>query len=70
LIGHSTIHLITLVTIGETLMELIIITQDGTVGECMDMVGITMDMDTIIGTMALGTIMDTMQFGIVVEKIL
>jgi hypothetical protein len=57
-----------LVTIGETHMDLIIIILVGTVGECMDMVGITMD--TIVGTTALGTIMDTMQFGIVVEKIL
>tara|TARA_Y100000768_G_scaffold335986_1_gene277416 strand:- start:38 stop:244 length:207 start_codon:yes stop_codon:yes gene_type:complete len=53
-IGHSIIHLIILVTIGETHLDFIIIIQDGTVGECMDIVGITTD--TIVGTTALGTI--------------
>jgi hypothetical protein len=55
LIGHSTIHLITLVIIGETLLDLIITTLVGTITECMDM-----DIDTIAGTMGLGITMGTM----------
>jgi hypothetical protein len=55
LIGHSTIHLITLVIIGETLSDLIITTLGGTTTECMDM-----DIDTIAGTMGLGITMGTM----------
>jgi hypothetical protein len=57
LIGHSTIHLITLVIIGETLLDLIITTLVGIIMECM---GMEITMDTIAGTTALGITMGTM----------
>jgi len=54
---NVSVHLITLVIIGETLLDLIITTLVGTITECMDM---EITMDIIIGTTALGVTMDTM----------